>query len=231
MTKRLIIMALTSIAAVAVLVAVSPTSWNGADQATLQDVPEEPENPGDTFILPPAVGTDAHDEWIKWYRNAEFDGLDSYTRDIVLALHDFEVAFHPDLNHDASTEAAALLAQRDRLDGAYTPTTNERLLHDWLIEQYPTPSTIQDIDDKLLDIVHTEDNLHHVKYVYNKLNEGANIGYVPKDLRDSDWEYWHWEMHIAACDILWEDCDPVQLREDLANNRELTAEEIEAIEE
>ncbi|MYB46888.1 MAG: hypothetical protein F4X71_04005 [Cenarchaeum sp. SB0662_bin_33] len=228
--KKLTIMALALVIPIAILLAANPTQ-NGGSYVLFQGSSEAPENPGDTFVAPPVVGTNAHDEWIEWYRNAEFDGLDSYTRDAALVLHDFEVMFSPDMEHDASWEVVALLAQKERLGDGYAPTTNEGLMHDWIIEQYQPPHTIPEIDAAVLAIVLTEDNFHYAENVYQTMTDVANIGYVPNDLREQDWEYWHWEMHIAVCDLFWEDCDPVQLREDLANNRELTAEEITAIEE
>ena len=185
---------------------------------------------GGTFRLPPTPYTEAHDEWIEWYRTVELNAIESQTRDAALMAHDFEVAFHPDPDSDGSFIVVALLAQRDRLDGTYAPTTNERLMHDWVIQEHSPPNTISEIDDKLLDLVGSVDNLHYAEDLYDTMTSVANLGYVPNDLRDQDWEYWTWEGHIAACDLLFDDCDPVQLRLDLAENRELTEEELERLE-
>ena len=130
------------------------------------------------------------------------------------------------MDHDASAEVAALLAQKARLGDKYDPTTNESLVHDWLIAEYSPPKTISEIDAIILEIVGT-DNIHRAEEVHDTFNDAANTGHVLTDLYLSDRGYWHWEQHIAMCDLFWDDCDAEQLRADLTNNRELTEEEIE----
>ena len=78
-------------------------------------------------------------------------------------------------------------------------------------------------------MVGSKDNLHYAEDLYDVMTSVANLGYVPNDLREQDWEYWTWVGHIAACYILWDDCDPVQLRQDLAESGEITKEELERL--
>lgn len=191
---------------------------------------ETTEDNDDKFFMPPPVGTEAHDEWLEWYRTAELGILESKARDHVLIAHDFEEKFHPDTDHDVSLEVVALLAQKARLLDDYDAVETEKRLHDWAIENYDPPKTIKEIDAALLAIIQTKDNLHHAETVYAALTEASTLGHVPKSLWELDWEYWTWERHISACKLEWDDCDPVQMRADLALNRELTAEEIEEIE-
>lgn len=222
---------LTTILAIATTVILLTTSigWM-ADSTTLNAAQEDTPNEGDTFRLPPPVNTAAHDEWIEWYRTAEFDGLDHHTRDIILILHDFEADFHPDLEHDASWEVVALLAQKEMMQGIYPTSNNEQLLYSWLMGEYSPPSDINTIDRILLNIVGSADHMHRAHEVYEAAMFGASIGYVPDDLRDLDNSYWGREMFIATCDLIWDDCNPEEMRESIAANRELTPEEIAQLE-
>lgn len=219
-----------SLSAIIIVAATASAMWI---QDTSQDAISVTSSDNDTEhekVRPiPPVGTEEHLEWIEWYRTANLDEMSALSRDTVLVLHDFEVDFHPGLDHDASAEVAALLAQKARLGDNYNPTTNELLVHDWLIAEYNPPKTIPEIDAAVLEIV-GEDNIYRAEEVYDTFTDAANRGHVPTDLRLSDMDYWHWEQHIAMCDLFWDDCDAEQLRADLANNRELTEEEIEQIE-
>ena len=99
------------------------------------------EKAGTTFYAPPAVGTESHDEWIEWYRTAEYEDRNAVTRDIAVLQHDFEVRFNTDHDGpDVTGVTVALLVQMDRLSGEYDPTANERLVHDWHITE-PTSGT------------------------------------------------------------------------------------------
>ena len=226
-------MATVASLAAAVAVLAVPAVWMQPDAADMVPVPDNgtdgDAHEGGVFRLPPAPYTEAHDEWIEWYRAAELNAIESQTRDAALMAHDFEVAFHPDPDRDGSFIAVALLAKRDRLDGMYAPTANERLMHDWVIKEHSPPDTIGEIDEELLDLVGSKDNLHYAEDLYDVMTSVANLGYVPNDLREQDWEYWTWVSHIAACYILWDDCDPAQLRQDLAESGEITKEELERL--
>lgn len=221
---------LMSLTAIIVVAATTSAIWI---QDTNQDAASVTFSDNDTEhekVRPiPPVGTEEHLEWIEWYRTANLDEMSALTRDAAIIFHDFEVDFHPDGRGDIGGEVAALLVQKARLGNTYNPTTNELLLHDWLLKQYDVPKTIPEIDAIILEIVGM-DNIHRAEEVYDTLNDSANTGYVPTDLYLSDKDYWHWEQHIAMCDLFWDDCDAEQLRADLANNRELTEEEIEQIE-
>ena len=202
---RIVISAL--VMATAILVATS-IGWVIDDQATSNVVSDA----DSTSELPPATGTPTHSTWIEWYRTAEYDGLERHTRDILIVLHDFEVDFHPEFGHDISWEVVSLMAQRDILGMDYSPTANEELLHEWLISEYGPPADIDMIDMAILEIVGSEENLHRADMVYEAAMFGASIGYVPDDLQASDMRYWGREQFIAACDLVFEDCDPVWMR-------------------
>ncbi|MCY4490935.1 MAG: hypothetical protein OXC46_05650 [Thaumarchaeota archaeon] len=181
-----------------------------------------------TFRTIPPLGTKAHDEWIEWYRTAEYDGRNGITRDIAIVFHDFEVKFNPDHDGpDVSGVAVALLIQLDRLSDDYDPTVNERLVHDWYIAEHDPPSDPAEIYASLLGIVGTADNIHHAEALYNATNVGAYFGDVPYDLHMQDVEYWHYEAMFASCEHFWDDCDASSMRASVATNRDLTDEEIE----
>ena len=177
-----------------------------------QTMPNTTSDGDHTSKIPAPVDTDTRDTWIEWYRTVEFDGLDHHTRDIILVLHDFEVDFHPDLDHDISWEVVALMAQRDMLGADYAPTANEELLHEWLIAEHEPPADMDLIDMAILEIVGSQENMYRADMVYEAAMFGASIGYVPDDLHMSDMSYWGREQFIAACDLVWEDCDPEEMR-------------------
>ncbi len=185
------------------------------------------DEPGTTFYAPPAVGTESHDEWIEWYRTAEYEGMNALTRDIAVLQHDFEVRFNTDHDGpDVTGVAVALLVQMDRLSGEYDPTANEKLVHDWHITEHDPPSDPVEIYAALLGIIGTADNMHYAEALYDATNVGANFGYVPYDLHMQDRMYWHDEAFYASCEHFWDDCDADDLRASAAMNRELTTEEI-----
>lgn len=185
------------------------------------------EQPGTTFRTIPPVGTEAHSEWIEWYRTAEYDGRNALTRDIAITFHDFEVRFNSDHDGpDVSGDVVSLLVQMNRLSDDYDPTVNERMVHDWYIAEHDPPSDSAAIYTALLGIIGTADNIRHAEALYNATNVGANFGYVPNDLHMQDVEYWHYEALFASCEHFWDDCDVSDMRASVAANRDLTDEEI-----
>ena len=129
MNKTAKMATVASLAAAVAALAV-PAVWMQPDAADMVPVPDNgtdgDAHEGGTFRLPPAPYTEAHDEWIEWYRAAELNAIESQTRDAALMAHDFEVAFHPDPDRDGSFIAVALLAKRDRLDGMYAPNRQRK---------------------------------------------------------------------------------------------------------
>ena len=186
------------------------------------------EQAGTTFRTIPPVGTEAHDEWIEWYRTAEYEDRNALTRDIAVLQHDFEVRFNTDHDGpDVTGVAVALLVQMDRLSGDYDPTANERRVHDWHITEHDPPSDPAEIYAALLGIIGTADNMHYAEALYDATNVGANFGYVPYGLHMQDVEYWHYEALFASCEHFWDDCDADNMRASVAADRDLTDEEIE----
>lgn len=187
---------------------------------------------GTTFRSIPIVGTEAHDEWIEWYRTAEYEDMNALTRDIAIMFHDFEVKFNPDHDGpDVSGKAVALLIQKDRLltGDDYDPTDNELLVHDWYITEHDPPADIGKIEAALRGIVGSADNMHYADDLYDATNVGANHGYVPNSLHMQNVIYWHYESLFASCEHFWDDCDADEMRKSVAMDRELTDTEMEQL--
>ena len=176
-----------------------------------------------TFRAPPSLDSEHHPEWLEWYRTTdELSTSSSLYRDNMIIWHDFEVMFHPDMAADGSLQVLALLVQKEILLGTYEATVNEKLLHDWIMEKYPPPTTLEEIDAALLEIVGTEENLHFAEEIHETMTEAANRGQVPTSLKLSDLAYWDDQAFLWDCEHVYEDCDPAYMIKEMANSRKLT---------
>ncbi len=143
-------------------------------------------------------------ESIKSYTRADFpqNGWNQYMQKAATIIHNFET-----INGNIGTgyELTGLFAAKDRLSGVYDASEPVSKLHDWTIDKYNIPTSIDQIDERIETIV-PEKHLHLVAEYVSTFNGMADHGSVPDELHDQDADYWIMIRNVSLCGYV-EDCD------------------------
>ena len=194
---------------------------------TFQTPPQMDVNDADTTLT--------HEEWIEWYRNADPAELghrhNQIVRDAWVAQYEFEQEFHPQ-DGFVVEYLSALVIQREMLLGTYDHT-DEKLTryHDWLLDTFDVPDTLEGVDQAMLDLVGGDPaSLHRIGHVHHHNHRATMIAEPPFDLWESDPDWWLLQNQLSACRYNEPpDCDEFVWAYE--NNRPLTAEELALIDE
>ena len=108
-------------------------------------------------------------------------------------------------------EIVLLVAEKNKIQGKYDPSESVEKFHEWISTQYSTPDTVQEIDERLLDIVGEQKLMNLAKKVAKHFNNMAEHGSVPTDLFNSDADYWVMIANISICGYNSE-CDVEELK-------------------
>lgn len=122
-------------------------------------------------------------------------------RDIFIATNNFDVFANKALNHG---EITLLVTAKQNLNGEYVvPDAGGEKYHAWLKTKYYIPDTIEDIDQRLAEIVGNDMVPLTASLAYYKTLQ-ADLGIVPLELRDTDTEWWVMYADLQVCKV-----DPV----------------------
>ena len=102
-------------------------------------------------------------------------------------------------------ELVALYAAKDNLLGSNTSSEPVTKFHKWLLSQYDTPSTVEEINSRIAQIVPQQHIPLTEEYV-NAFNKMADHGNVPLELIQQDVRYWNMVSNVAVCQYD-ENCD------------------------
>lgn len=102
-------------------------------------------------------------------------------------------------------EIAALATKIDVLAGTANHTSQQVKFYRWAFEEYAVPNSTELINQRLTDIVGS-DNLRHVPRLVAPVNSMVNAGGVPEDVDNEDGEFWS-RTRLAEYCMLASDCD------------------------
>lgn len=110
-------------------------------------------------------------------------------------------------------EVAALVISKQKLAGTYgSPDEPVRKFHEWLAEEYSTPSTIAEIEQKITTLTNNVTNHQSLaEQATAAFNDMAARGAVPDELFSKDWNYWNIVMGVAICADL-DGCDQAEMQ-------------------
>lgn len=97
-------------------------------------------------------------------------------------------------------EIVLLVTEKNKIKGQYVPSESVEKFHEWISIQYSTPNTIQEIDERLLEIVGEQKFMNLTKKVAKYFNNLADHGSVPTDLFNSDADYWVMVANTSMCE-------------------------------
>ncbi len=112
-------------------------------------------------------------------------------------IHNFETMIE---NTGKGHELVLLVAEKNSLKGKYNPSEPVKKFHEWLAPQYEIPTTISEINDRLLEIVGDQKMLKLAKKVAKQFNKMADHGNVPDTLIQTDPNYWMMVASISMCE-------------------------------
>ena len=171
------------------------------------------------------------------FRTAALSPYNDAIRNAFFIEYDFEADFHPDMEVIVG-QVVALMVHKEMHDGTYNPTEAERRYHDFImtfedtnINRPTMPSTADEIDRVLVNILGHVDHMHRAEELYASFNHKANIGNVHTDLFFSDEPYWGLLWMMAVCEHDAPEMDCANFPDIVAANRDLTDEEIAEIEQ
>lgn len=124
-------------------------------------------------------------------------------------------------------EIVALLAQKQVLQGTYSPSDPVREYHDWLFTKHAVPWTLDDVESRLSEITGGGKIYELAPQMAAAYHDMADHGSVPTELLENDREYWSDVLSISMCGYNAE-CDVAEKRASINANKSVTAEQMEA---
>lgn len=154
-----------------------------------------------------------YDNWISQYKNNdEFEKTQTTVKEYVIAnlpnngwnqvmqkeqirIQNFDTIIG---KRGYDNEIVALFVAKQKALGTYDPSDAVSKYHEWVSQQVTVPKTVEDIDSRLTEIV-DEKNIQLVSDFVTSYNNMAEHGNVPRELIESDLNYWVMTGHLAVC--------------------------------
>ncbi|MDE2588455.1 MAG: hypothetical protein KGL95_02160, partial [Patescibacteria group bacterium] len=92
------------------------------------------------------------------------------------------------------------MVSKQKLEGDYNPTEPVKRFDDWIVSQHNVPNTVQQIDQRLLEILGNSKYDNLAEQYLDAVHESATYGNVPNNLFDTDPAYWLKTSIMASCD-------------------------------
>ena len=124
-------------------------------------------------------------------------------------------------------EIVALLAQKQILQGTYSPSDPVRKYHDWLFTKHAVPATLDAVESRLLEITGGGKIYALATQVTAAYHDMADHGSVPTELLEKDRQYWSDVLSISMCDYDTE-CDVTEYRASINARGNVTAAQMAA---
>ncbi len=106
-------------------------------------------------------------------------------------------------------ELSTLYSQLEKLDNTYNPTNAEKKLHEWGFFRYDIPQELDEVIDRITEIVKTQDRTL-VDQLVISVNKMTNYGNVSVEVHQIDPEFWSLVENRVLCDLI-PSCDMVEL--------------------
>lgn len=124
-------------------------------------------------------------------------------------------------------EIVALLAQKQILQGTYSPSDPVQKYHDWLFTKNAVPATSDAVESRLSEITGNGKIYALATQVAAAYHNMADHGSVPTELLEKDRQYWSDVVSISLCDYSTE-CDVAVKRASINARENITAAQMAA---
>ncbi|MGI9567813.1 MAG: hypothetical protein ACR2LL_12485 [Nitrosopumilus sp.] len=108
-------------------------------------------------------------------------------------------------------EIVALVVAKEQILGTYDSSDAVAQYHEWVTTQTNIPKTVEEIDQRLSEIVDTN-SMKLVPHLVETYNDMAEHGNVPKELIEKDVNFWIMTGNVAVCSYD-EECNEEELKE------------------
>ena len=108
-------------------------------------------------------------------------------------------------------EIVSLVVAKQKLQGQYNESKPVQKFHDWISAKYSAPDTMKKIDQRLDEIISESKFTKFATDLTKTFNTLASHGNVPKDLFDSDLNYWNAVLNMSLCKYQY-DCNVSDLQ-------------------
>jgi hypothetical protein len=130
-------------------------------------------------------------------RNLQKNDLNKNNAILITKIQNFETITNTVGN---GHEIVLLVAELEKANNSYNPSEPVSKYHAWAATQYTVPDTLEEVSDKLLEIVGDKKFTNLAKKQANNFNSLAELGSVPSDMMKSDPEYWNFIIMQNYCE-------------------------------